>query len=112
MREKIRTKNDVEIPATVYTVPLQDSDLGQRNPFNFLVQKQQRERARWLNSPNSYLKVNVPERSLSGECSPRTKTMVSCYKPVFFNLPCVLVDYIVYMQYCTSIASTSQNVFL
>uniref|UniRef100_A0A674CU17 Adducin 3 (gamma) b n=1 Tax=Salmo trutta TaxID=8032 RepID=A0A674CU17_SALTR len=75
VREKIRTKNDVEIPATVYTVPLQDSDLGQRNPFNFLVQKQQRERARWLNSPNSYLKVNVPERSLSGECSPRTKTM-------------------------------------
>uniref|UniRef100_A0A8C7KIK6 Adducin 3 (gamma) b n=1 Tax=Oncorhynchus kisutch TaxID=8019 RepID=A0A8C7KIK6_ONCKI len=75
VREKIRTKNDVEIPATVYTVPLQDSDLGQRNPFNFLVQKQQRERARWLNSPNSYLKVNVPERSLSGQCSPRTKTM-------------------------------------
>uniref|UniRef100_A0AAZ3RBV2 Class II aldolase/adducin N-terminal domain-containing protein n=1 Tax=Oncorhynchus tshawytscha TaxID=74940 RepID=A0AAZ3RBV2_ONCTS len=75
VREKIRNKNDVEIPATVYTVPLQDSDLGQRNPFNFLVQKQQRERARWLNSPNSYLKVNVPERSLSGECSPRTKTM-------------------------------------
>nr|XP_046207852.1 gamma-adducin-like [Oncorhynchus gorbuscha]XP_046207853.1 gamma-adducin-like [Oncorhynchus gorbuscha]XP_046207855.1 gamma-adducin-like [Oncorhynchus gorbuscha] len=75
VREKIRTKNDVEIPATVYTVPLQDSDLGQRNPFNFLVQKQQRERARWLNSPNSYLKVKVPERSLSGECSPRTKTM-------------------------------------
>uniref|UniRef100_A0A4W5PI55 Adducin 3 (gamma) b n=1 Tax=Hucho hucho TaxID=62062 RepID=A0A4W5PI55_9TELE len=75
VREKIRTKNDVEIPATVYTVPLQDSDLGQRNPFNFLVQKQQRERARWLNSPNSYLKVNVPECSLSGECSPRTKTM-------------------------------------
>uniref|UniRef100_A0A673Z892 Adducin 3 (gamma) b n=1 Tax=Salmo trutta TaxID=8032 RepID=A0A673Z892_SALTR len=75
VREKIRTKNDVEIPATVYTVPLVDSDLGQRKPFNVLVQKQKRERTRWLNSPNSYLKVNVPERSPSGECSPRTKTM-------------------------------------
>uniref|UniRef100_A0A8C7L786 Adducin 3 n=1 Tax=Oncorhynchus kisutch TaxID=8019 RepID=A0A8C7L786_ONCKI len=75
VREKIRTKNDVEIPATVYTVPLVDSDLGQRKPFNVLVQKQKRERTRWLNSPNSYLKVNVPESSPSGECSPRTKTM-------------------------------------
>uniref|UniRef100_A0A8C7QRI9 Adducin 3 n=1 Tax=Oncorhynchus mykiss TaxID=8022 RepID=A0A8C7QRI9_ONCMY len=75
VREKIRTKNDVEIPATVYTVPLVDSDLGQRKPLNVLVQKQKRERTRWLNSPNSYLKVNVPERSPSGECSPRTKTM-------------------------------------
>uniref|UniRef100_A0A4W5QGQ7 Adducin 3 (gamma) b n=1 Tax=Hucho hucho TaxID=62062 RepID=A0A4W5QGQ7_9TELE len=75
VREKIRTKNDVEIPATVYTVPLVDSDLGQRKPFNVLVQKQKRERTRWLNSPNSYLKVSVPERSPSGECSPRTKTM-------------------------------------
>lgn len=75
VREKIRTKNDVEIPATVYTVPLVDSDLGQRKPFNVLVQKQKRERTRWLNSPNSYLKVNVPEHSPSGECSPRTKTM-------------------------------------
>ncbi|KAL0964467.1 hypothetical protein UPYG_G00324240 [Umbra pygmaea] len=75
VREKVRTKNDVEIPATVYTVPLEESSLGQRNPINILVQKQQRERTRWLNSPNSYLKVNVPERSPSGECSPRTKTV-------------------------------------
>ncbi|XP_010868273.1 adducin 3 (gamma) b isoform X2 [Esox lucius] len=75
VREKIRTKNDVEIPATVYTVPSEESHLGQRKPINLVVQKQQRERTRWLNSPNSYLKVNVPEHSPSGECSPRTKTI-------------------------------------
>ncbi|XP_029927059.1 gamma-adducin-like [Myripristis murdjan] len=74
VREKPRSKNDVEIPATVSTVPPEDGDLGLRSPLKFMAQKQQRERTRWLNSPNSYLKVNVPERSPSGECSPRTKT--------------------------------------
>uniref|UniRef100_A0A6Q2XSA4 Class II aldolase/adducin N-terminal domain-containing protein n=1 Tax=Esox lucius TaxID=8010 RepID=A0A6Q2XSA4_ESOLU len=86
VREKIRTKNDVEIPATVYTVPSEESHLGQRKPINLVVQKQQRERTRWLNSPNSYLKVNVPEHSPSGECSPRTKTIVSCYKSLLLTL--------------------------
>uniref|UniRef100_A0A3Q0R849 Adducin 3 (gamma) b n=1 Tax=Amphilophus citrinellus TaxID=61819 RepID=A0A3Q0R849_AMPCI len=75
VREKPRSKNDVEIPATVSTVPPEDSELGLRSPFKFMVQKQQRERTRWLNSPNSYLKVNVPEQSPSGDVSPRTKTM-------------------------------------
>uniref|UniRef100_A0A673AJW9 Gamma-adducin-like n=1 Tax=Sphaeramia orbicularis TaxID=375764 RepID=A0A673AJW9_9TELE len=75
VREKPRSKNDVEIPATVSVVPPEDSDLGLRSPFKFMVQKQQRERTRWLNSPNSYLRVNVPEHSPSGDVSPRTKTM-------------------------------------
>lgn len=75
VREKPRSKNDVEIPATVSVVPSEDIDLGLRSPFKFMVQKQQRERTRWLNSPNSYLRVNVPEHSPSGDVSPRTKTM-------------------------------------
>lgn len=79
VREKPRSKNDVEIPATVSGVPMEDSDLGLRSPFKFMAQKQQRERTRWLNSPNSYLRVNVPEQSLSGDVSPRTKTMVCCF---------------------------------
>ncbi|XP_072246956.1 adducin 3 (gamma) b [Leuresthes tenuis] len=75
VREKPRSKNDVEIPATVSAVPPEDGELGLRSPFKFMAQKQQRERTRWLNSPNSYLKVNVPEQSPSGDVSPRTKTM-------------------------------------
>ncbi|XP_069548905.1 gamma-adducin-like isoform X1 [Brachyistius frenatus] len=74
VREKPRSKNDVEIPATVSAVPPEDSELGLRSPFKFMAQKQQRERTRWLNSPNSYLRVNVPEQSPSGDVSPRTKT--------------------------------------
>uniref|UniRef100_A0AAQ6ANN1 Class II aldolase/adducin N-terminal domain-containing protein n=1 Tax=Amphiprion ocellaris TaxID=80972 RepID=A0AAQ6ANN1_AMPOC len=76
VREKPRSKNDVEIPATVSAVPPEDTELGLRSPFKFMVQKQQRERTRWLNSPNSYLRVNVPEQSPSGDVSPRTRTMV------------------------------------
>ncbi|KAG7512601.1 hypothetical protein JOB18_034107 [Solea senegalensis] len=75
VREKPRSKNDVEIPATVSAVPLEDGELGLRSPFKFMAQKQQRERTRWLNSPNSYLRVNVPEPSPCGDVSPRTKTM-------------------------------------
>ncbi|XP_059215568.1 adducin 3 (gamma) b [Centropristis striata] len=75
VREKPRSKNDVEIPATVSAVTPEDSEMGLRSPFKFMAQKQQRERTRWLNSPNSYLKVNVPEHSPSGDVSPRTKIM-------------------------------------
>ncbi|XP_027862946.1 gamma-adducin-like [Xiphophorus couchianus] len=75
VREKPRSKNDVEIPATVSAVPSDDSDPGLCSPFKFMAQKQQRERTRWLTSPHSYLKVNVPEQSPSGDVSPRTKIM-------------------------------------
>lgn len=76
VREKPRSKNDVEIPATVSALPLEDDDdLVLRSPLKFIVQKQQRERTRWLNSPNSYLRVNVPEHSPYGDVSPRTRTM-------------------------------------
>ncbi|XP_068614140.1 gamma-adducin-like [Brachionichthys hirsutus] len=75
VREKPRSKNDVEIPATVSAVPQDDIEAALQSPFKFMMQKQQRERTRWLNSPNSYLKVNVPEPSPSGDVSPRTKTM-------------------------------------
>ncbi|XP_033956438.1 adducin 3 (gamma) b [Pseudochaenichthys georgianus] len=75
VREKPRSKNDVEIPATVSAAPQEDGELGLRSPFKFMAQKQQRERTRWLNSPNSYLRVNIPEHSPSGDVSPRTRTM-------------------------------------
>uniref|UniRef100_A0A671VHD8 Adducin 3 (gamma) b n=1 Tax=Sparus aurata TaxID=8175 RepID=A0A671VHD8_SPAAU len=81
VREKPRSKNDVEIPATVSAVPPEDGEMGLRSPFKFMAQKQQRERTRWLNSPNSYLRVNVPEQSPSGDVSPRTKTWMKSSQP-------------------------------
>uniref|UniRef100_A0A4W3JTP6 Adducin 3 (gamma) a n=1 Tax=Callorhinchus milii TaxID=7868 RepID=A0A4W3JTP6_CALMI len=73
LREKQRHRSEVEIPATVTAFSFEDDAL-QRSPLKYLAQKQQREKTRWLNSPNTYMKVNVPGESPSGESSPRTKT--------------------------------------
>lgn len=61
MREKPRHKSDVEIPATVTAFMFAEDMDGAptRLPLKFLQQRQQREKTRWLNSPNSYTKVNV-----------------------------------------------------
>lgn len=78
VREKPRHKSDVEIPATVTAFSFED-DAVPLSPLKFLAQRQQREKTRWLNSPNTYLKVNVPEESWNGEASPRTKITVGQY---------------------------------
>ncbi|XP_036953987.1 adducin 3 (gamma) a isoform X1 [Acanthopagrus latus] len=64
VREKPRHKSEVEIPATVTAFMFaEDTDGGAtRLPFKFLQQRQQREKTRWLNSPNSYTKVSVEGR--------------------------------------------------
>lgn len=60
IREKPRHKSEVEIPATVTAFMFEeDGDSATRLPFKFLQQRQQREKTRWLNSPNSYTKVSV-----------------------------------------------------
>ncbi|XP_066457584.1 gamma-adducin isoform X3 [Eleutherodactylus coqui] len=74
-REKPRHKSDVEIPATVTAFSFEDDQMMSRSPLKYLAQKQQREKTRWLNSPNTYLRVHVPEESMNGEMSPRTKIM-------------------------------------
>ncbi|XP_006831391.1 PREDICTED: gamma-adducin isoform X1 [Chrysochloris asiatica] len=72
IREKPRHKSDVEIPATVTAFSFED-DVVPLSPLKYMAQRQQREKTRWLNSPNTYMKVNVPEDSRNGETSPRTK---------------------------------------
>ncbi|CAG01302.1 unnamed protein product, partial [Tetraodon nigroviridis] len=61
VREKPRHKSDVEIPATVtaFVFPEDADGAPTRLPLKFLQQRQQREKTRWLNSPNSYTKVSV-----------------------------------------------------
>ncbi|XP_052475922.1 gamma-adducin isoform X2 [Carassius gibelio] len=80
VKEKPRHHNDVEIPATVTGVGLEEKDTFPECPLHFLAQKRDRERIRWLNSPNSYLKVNIPEESINGTCSPQTKTTAFIYE--------------------------------
>uniref|UniRef100_A0A4W5MME0 Adducin 3 (gamma) a n=1 Tax=Hucho hucho TaxID=62062 RepID=A0A4W5MME0_9TELE len=71
IREKPRHKSDVEIPATVSAFMFEEEEGAARLPFKFLQQRQAREKTRWLNSPNSYMKVNV------AAVDERTRTMVS-----------------------------------
>uniref|UniRef100_A0A672HH32 Gamma-adducin-like n=1 Tax=Salarias fasciatus TaxID=181472 RepID=A0A672HH32_SALFA len=59
VREKPRHKSDVEIPATVTAFMFEEDGEATRLPFKFLQQRQQREKTRWLNSPNSYTKVSI-----------------------------------------------------
>ncbi|KAF6723841.1 Gamma-adducin, partial [Oryzias melastigma] len=59
IREKPRHKSEVEIPATVTAFTFEEDGDATRLPFKFLQQRQQREKTRWLNSPNSYAKVSV-----------------------------------------------------
>lgn len=61
VRDKPRHKSDVEIPATVTAFMFDEEGDGcaTRLPFKYLQQRQQREKTRWLNSPNSYTKVSV-----------------------------------------------------
>ncbi|KAG7492587.1 hypothetical protein MATL_G00016470 [Megalops atlanticus] len=74
IREKPRHKSEVEIPATV-TAFMFDEDEGMpRFPFKFLAQRQQREKTRWLNSPNSYMRVSVPGGGQAEDSHARTKT--------------------------------------
>ncbi|OCT86679.1 beta-adducin isoform X1 [Xenopus laevis] len=70
VQEKTRHKSEVEIPATVTAFLFEEEGV----PISTLrqhAQKQQKEKTRWLNTPNTYLRVNVAEDNVS---SPRSKT--------------------------------------
>lgn len=69
----------------------EDADSGAtRLPFKFLQQRQQREKTRWLNSPNSYTKVSVE----GGEerYNSRTTTVSSVAWKVGVYIPTATVD--------------------
>lgn len=80
VREKPRHKSEVEIPATVTAFALDEPTDASRLHFRLLQQRQQREKTRWLNSPNCYTKVNVADGGGAEENS-RVRTMVCV--PVF-----------------------------
>lgn len=62
--ERSRTRRDVELPATATAFHKFDEDgvhpALRQHPF---AQRQQQERTRWLNTPNTYQKVNQEQAS-------------------------------------------------
>ncbi|NXP43976.1 ADDB protein, partial [Heliornis fulica] len=71
VQEKSKPKSDVLIPATVTAFVFEEEAV----PVPALrqhAQKQQKEKTRWLNTPNTYMRVNVAEEQQGS--SQRTKT--------------------------------------
>lgn len=62
--ERSRTRREVEVPATATAFHQFDDDgvhpALRQHPF---AQRQQQERTRWLNTPNTYQKVSQDEAS-------------------------------------------------
>ncbi|GAA6098051.1 adducin 3 (gamma) a isoform X1 [Tachysurus ichikawai] len=74
VRDKPRYKSEVEIPATVTAFVLDEPTDASCLHHRLLHQRQQREKTRWLNSPNCYTKINVADGG-SNEENGRIKTM-------------------------------------
>ncbi|XP_072342182.1 beta-adducin-like isoform X2 [Scyliorhinus torazame] len=73
VQDKVKHKSEVEIPATVTAFTF-DEDLIIPSSLRNHSQKQQQEKTRWLNSPNTYLRVNVGDEAEGAPSSPRVKT--------------------------------------
>ncbi|NWX07065.1 ADDB protein, partial [Caloenas nicobarica] len=73
VQEKSKPKSDVLIPATV-TAFVFEEEPAPMPALRQHAQKQQKEKTRWLNTPNTYLRVNVAEEPQGSAGSQRTKT--------------------------------------
>lgn len=73
VQEKTKHKSEVEIPATV-TAFVFEEDGAPVPTLRQHAQKQQKEKTRWLNTPNTYLRVNVADEVQRSMGSPRPKT--------------------------------------
>lgn len=76
VQEKTKHKSEVEIPATV-TAFVFEEDGAPVPALRQHAQKQQKEKTRWLNTPNTYLRVNVADEVQRSMGTPRPKTTVS-----------------------------------
>ncbi|KAM6040457.1 beta-adducin [Chlamydotis macqueenii] len=73
VQEKSKPKSDVLIPATV-TAFVFEEEAAPVPALRQHAQKQQKEKTRWLNTPNTYMRVNVAEEQQGGAGSQKTKT--------------------------------------
>ncbi|XP_006862978.1 PREDICTED: beta-adducin isoform X3 [Chrysochloris asiatica] len=73
VQEKTKHKSEVEIPATV-TAFIFEEDGTPVPTLRQHAQKQQKEKTRWLNTPNTYLRVNVADEVQRNMGTPRPKT--------------------------------------
>ncbi|NXA90499.1 ADDB protein, partial [Melanocharis versteri] len=73
VQEKSKPKSDVLIPATVTAFVFEEEPAG-TPALRQHAQKQQKEKTRWLNTPNTYTRVNLAEEQQGSAGGQRTKT--------------------------------------
>ncbi|XP_039571604.1 beta-adducin-like [Passer montanus] len=73
VQEKSKPKSDVLIPATVTAFVFEEEPAG-TPALRQHAQKQQKEKTRWLNTPNTYTRVNLAEEQQGSASGQRTKT--------------------------------------
>uniref|UniRef100_A0A8C3V7A2 Adducin 2 n=1 Tax=Catharus ustulatus TaxID=91951 RepID=A0A8C3V7A2_CATUS len=73
VQEKSKPKSDVLIPATVTAFVFEEEPAGTPT-LRQHAQKQQKEKTRWLNTPNTYTRVNLAEEQQGSASGQRTKT--------------------------------------
>ncbi|NXM91703.1 ADDB protein, partial [Oenanthe oenanthe] len=73
VQEKSKPKSDVLIPATVTAFVFEEEPAG-TPALRQHAQKQQKEKTRWLNTPNTYTRVNLAEEPQGSVGGQRTKT--------------------------------------
>uniref|UniRef100_A0A8C7CCS4 Adducin 2 (beta) n=1 Tax=Oncorhynchus kisutch TaxID=8019 RepID=A0A8C7CCS4_ONCKI len=86
--ERSRTRREVEVPATVHSFQFEEEGvhpLPRQHPY---AQRQQLEKTRWLNTPNSYLRVNQDQASPGHQ--PLTLPVSLSPVPPNLSFPCPL----------------------
>ncbi|NXW09873.1 ADDB protein, partial [Fregetta grallaria] len=73
VQEKSKPKSDVLIPATV-TAFIFEEEAAPVPMLRQHAQKQQKEKTRWLNTPNTYMRLTVAEEQQGSAGSQKTKT--------------------------------------
>ncbi|XP_068012662.1 beta-adducin [Melanerpes formicivorus] len=73
VQERSKPKSDVLIPATV-TAFVFEEEAAPVPALRQHAHKQQKEKTRWLNTPNTYLRVSVAEEQQGSASSQKTKT--------------------------------------
>ncbi|KAG9333059.1 hypothetical protein JZ751_013844 [Albula glossodonta] len=85
--ERARTRREVEVPATVTAFNFQDGGGGRapsRQPPH--AQKQQQEKTRWLNTPNTYLRVSQDQASPGHQrTTGKSRSPELCFCPLWMK---------------------------
>ncbi|GAA6073807.1 beta-adducin isoform X1, partial [Tachysurus ichikawai] len=84
--ERSRTRREVEVPATVTSFSFDDEGKRVQVRLQPHAHKQQMEKTRWLNTPNTYQKVNQDQASPGHRTTVRTTPAFTAMNHINVNV--------------------------